>query len=153
MPGLGPGDSGFESRHSDTKVFVHTIHIEFVILFCMEKIISQIPVGEVRDRARTKLQGFVEFIREQGVVGLAIGFILGGAVSKVVASLVADLINPLVGLVLPGNGSLAEATFSIGETVFAWGNLVATVIDFVIIAAVVYFGFKMLGLDKLDKKK
>ncbi len=107
------------------------------------------PVGI----AKSKLQGFVQFIREQGVVGLAIGFILGGAVSKVVSSLVADLINPLIGLILPGNGSLAEATFMIGTTVFAWGNLVATIIDFVIIAAVVYFGFKLLGLDKLDKKK
>lgn len=107
------------------------------------------PVGI----AKSKLQGFVSFIREQGVVGLAIGFILGGAVSKVVSSLVADLINPLVGLLLPGSGTLAEATFTIGQTTFAWGNLVSTIIDFIIIAAVVYFGFKMLGLDKLDKKK
>jgi len=37
------------------------------------------------------MKGFLDFIREQGVVGLAVGFILGGAVSKLVASLVADI--------------------------------------------------------------
>lgn len=38
------------------------------------------------------MKGFIEFIREKGVVGLAVGFILGGAVAKVVAALVTDLI-------------------------------------------------------------
>ena len=41
------------------------------------------------------MKGFLEFVREQGVVGLATGFILGGAVSKVVTSLVTDIINPV----------------------------------------------------------
>jgi len=42
-----------------------------------------------------KFSGFIDFVREQGVVGLAVGFILGGAVSKVVSSLVKDIINSL----------------------------------------------------------
>jgi large conductance mechanosensitive channel len=46
------------------------------------------------------IRGFADFIREQGVVGLATGFILGGAVSKVVSALVSDIINPLLGIVL-----------------------------------------------------
>ena len=50
-----------------------------------------------------RLSGFVEFVRKQGVVGLAVGFLLGGAVSKVVSALVTDIVNPLVGLVL-GSG-------------------------------------------------
>ena len=44
------------------------------------------------------MKGFIDFIREQGVIGLAIGFILGGAVSKVVTSLVNDIISPVIGL-------------------------------------------------------
>ena len=44
------------------------------------------------------MHGFMDFIRTQGVVGLAVGFILGGAVSKVVAALVTDVINPLSAL-------------------------------------------------------
>jgi large conductance mechanosensitive channel len=43
------------------------------------------------------MKGFLNFIREQGVVGLAVGFILGGSVSKVVTSLVTDIINPVLG--------------------------------------------------------
>jgi large conductance mechanosensitive channel len=99
------------------------------------------------------MKGFIEFIREQGVMGLAVGFILGGAVSKVVSSLVTDLVNPLVGLALGAIGNFEEAYFSIGSAHILWGSLVSSLIDFLIIALVVYFGVKILKLDKLDKKK
>ncbi len=97
------------------------------------------------------MQGFIDFIREKGVVGLAIGFLIGGAVSKLVASLVEDVINPLVGLAL-GKVGLADATWTIGTAELKWGHFVSSIVDFVIIAAVVYFGFRLLRLDKLDKK-
>ncbi len=99
-----------------------------------------------------KLQGFVDFIREQGVVGLAVGFILGGAVSKTVTSLVENIINPLVGALM-GKVALADKAFNIGSVAIKYGAFISTMVDFVIIAAVVYFGVKALGLDKLDKKK
>jgi large conductance mechanosensitive channel len=99
------------------------------------------------------MKGFLNFIREQGVMGLAVGFILGGAISKLVASLVNDLINPILGLALGAVGNLQDAYFSIGSAQVMWGSFVATIIDFIVIAAVVYFGVKGLGLDKLDKKK
>jgi large conductance mechanosensitive channel len=99
------------------------------------------------------MHGFITFIREQGVVGLAIGFILGGAVSKLVSSLVTNIINPLIGLIVPNTTSLATATFTFGSSIFNWGGFVTTLIDFIVIAGVVYYGFKMLKLDSLDKKK
>lgn len=99
------------------------------------------------------MQNFLNFIREQGVVGLAIGFILGGAVSGVVASLNKDIINPLVGLVLGSGEALQGMTFNVLSAEIAFGNFVSVLINFVIVAAVVYYGFKGLGLDKLDKKK
>lgn len=99
------------------------------------------------------MKDFISFIREQGVVGLAIGFVLGGAVSKVVASLVEDIINPLIGVVLGATGALDSAIFKVGPVEIMWGSFVSTLIDFVIIALVVYYGFKVLGLTKLDKKK
>jgi len=94
------------------------------------------------------MKGFVDFMREQGVVGLAIGFIIGGAVSKLVASFVSDVINPLVGLIFSVD-SLAEMSAG----VVTYGAFLTALIDFAIIAAVVYFMFKGLGLEKLDKKK
>ena len=105
-----------------------------------------------RTIVRGKLAGFMDFIREQGVVGLAVGFILGGAVAKTVSSLVDNIINPLVGLLL-GKVDLAEKMTVIGNTSIKWGAFIATIVDFVIVAAVIYFGIKALGLDKLDKKK
>jgi len=98
------------------------------------------------------MHGFIAFIREQGVVGLAVGFILGGAVSKIVASLVDNLVNPIVGLAL-GKVDLADKAITLGSASLRYGKFISTLVDFIIIAAVVYFGVKMLGLDKLDKKK
>lgn len=98
-----------------------------------------------------KLQGFMDFIRAQGVVGLAVGFILGGAVSKIVSSLVENVINPLVGLAL-GKVDLADKAVEMGGATLKYGAFISTVVDFIIVAAVIYFGVKALGLDKLDKK-
>lgn len=99
------------------------------------------------------MKGFLNFIREQGVVGLAVGFILGGAIAKIVSALVTDLINPLIGLALGSVGGLKEASFQIGSANILYGDFIATVIDFVVIALVVYIGVNMLGLLKLDKKR
>lgn len=99
------------------------------------------------------MKGFIDFIREQGVVGFAVGFILGGSISKVVASFVNDIINPVVGIILGKAGDLKENYLPIGEAKIMWGNFISSTIDFLIIAAVVYFGVKLLRLEKLDKKK
>jgi len=99
------------------------------------------------------MKGFIDFIREQGVVGLAVGFILGGTVAKVVSSLVTDIINPLLGIVLGAAGSLKDAYLPLGPAKLMWGSFITTLIDFLTIALVVYYGVKVLKLNKLDKKK
>jgi large conductance mechanosensitive channel len=99
------------------------------------------------------MKGFLEFIREQGVVGLAVGFILGGAVSNLVKSVVNDLINPILSIILGAAGNLREAVLKIGPIEILYGNFLANIIDFLVIALVVYYGIKGIGLDKLDKKK
>ena len=101
---------------------------------------------------KVPVSGFFDFIREQGVVGLAVGFILGGSIRSVVDSIVVDIINPLLGLIL-GKVDLSQAVLKIGSAQIAWGNFVTTLINFTIVAGVVYFGVKGLGLEKLDKKK
>jgi large conductance mechanosensitive channel len=99
------------------------------------------------------MKGFLDFISEQGVVGLAVGFILGGAVSKLVSALVEDIISPILAIGLNNLKSLKDATLQIGAAKIMWGDFVNVAIDFAVIALVVYFGVKLLKLDNLDKKK
>lgn len=107
---------------------------------------------------RKTLRDFTDFIREQGVVGLAIGLTLGVAVTALVNSIVNNIINPLLGLLLPGRGDL-DNKFICLDTVdgactnkLSWGAVVSSLIAFLTIAAVIYFGVKLMKLDKLDKK-
>ncbi len=93
--------------------------------------------------------GFVEFIRERGVMGLAIGFVLGSAVQKVVSAFVADIVTPFIGIFLGRADGLKS--FAIGN--FLIGDFLSVMIDFLILAAIIYFVFKALRLEKLDKPK
>ena len=111
---------------------------------------SRLPI---KKHLSNHAHGFMDFIREQGVVGLAVGFILGGSVSKVVSSIVNDLINPLLGIFLGSTNDLKNAVLNIGNVKVMWGDFASNLIDFLIIALVVYVGVKLLRLDKLDKKK
>jgi len=103
----------------------------------------------VKKQVKKQVYGFLDFVREQGVAGLAIGFILGGAVSSVVKSLVDDIIEPLISMVIGSSNGLQA--LAIGPVTY--GNFLTTIIDFLIIAAVVYFGFRKLGIVKVDNKK
>jgi large conductance mechanosensitive channel len=107
----------------------------------------------VKKIAEKHIGGFTQFIREQGVVGLATGFLLGGAVSKVVTAFVTDIVNPLVSIMLGSGEGFRQASVRLGGVEVFWGDFASVLIDFLIVAAVVYFVFKGLGLEKLDKKK
>lgn len=98
------------------------------------------------------MAGFMEFIKKQGVTGLAVGFLLGGAVSKMVTALVNDVVNPLLGLILGGTAGIKEASIQFGSVIFPWGDFVSALIDFIVIAFVVYYGVKILGIEGIDKK-
>lgn len=105
------------------------------------------------------MQGFVDFIREQGVVGLAIGLILGFASKSVVDSLVNNIFNPIVGL-LTGGISLEHKTTCIKHdaagqcaTTLHYGQFLSDFISFLVVLALVYLVFISLKLERLDKKK
>ena len=99
------------------------------------------------------MKNFVEFIRAQGVIGLAISFILGGTIQKVVTALVNDIINPVLGIILNIGGGLKEAVLVVGSVRILWDDFVSVYIDFIVISAVIYILVHGLRLDKLDKKK
>lgn len=92
--------------------------------------------------------GFRDFIRKQGIVGVAIGFVLAGAVAKMVTALVTDIINPLIGLILVNAENLKNAKLRIRNVEILWGDFVSATIDFLIIALVVYFAIKLLRIEE-----
>ncbi|MBI1856765.1 MscL family protein [Candidatus Saccharibacteria bacterium] len=104
------------------------------------------------------LEGFVAFIREQGVVGLAVGLVLGVAAKSVVDSLVNNIFNPIVGLI-GGGGELGNRYVCLKEVAgqctnkLGYGSVVNSIVSFLVVAAMVYFLIKGLKLDKIDKKK
>ncbi len=113
-----------------------------------------------RKRAAERTEsGFFAFVREQGVVGLAIGLVIGTQVKIVVDQLIASFVNPVLGLLLPGQGDLSQKKFSLTVSsldktaVFAWGQFVYVLISFIAVAAIIYYIVKGFKLDKIDLKK
>lgn len=107
----------------------------------------------------SQIKGFLDFIRTQGVIGLAVGLVLGGAVGVVVKSLVDNVVMPPIGLLLGSGDGLKGLTWTIGTgkggdpATIAYGVFLNDFINFIVIAAVIYFTLKLLRLDKLDAKK
>lgn len=106
----------------------------------------------VRGSVSKPANGFVTFLREKAIVGLAIGFVVGTQVQGIVKSFIADFINPFVALVFPGNAELSARKWSIYGADFKWGDMVFQLIDFLFIIFVIYFVIRLFKLDRLDKK-
>lgn len=98
------------------------------------------------------LTEFKEFLKEYKVIGLAVALIIGLAATSLVKSIVDNLIMPIVTPFIPGGG-WQTATFSIWKIVIGWGALLGAIINFVIIAFVVFIIAKyMIKEDKVTKK-
>ena len=84
---------------------------------------------------------FIAFLGKGGILGLAIGFIMGTYIGKLVSALVSDLIMPIPGALIPGGDwRTAVISLPIGNGMnFAVGDFVGVVIDFIIVAIVIFF--------------
>jgi large conductance mechanosensitive channel len=100
------------------------------------------------------MKDFIIFIREKGVLGLAVGIIMGGAVTKLVTSIVDNLINPLIGVVTGAAGNLNALVYTMPLTsiTFKYGAFISSLIDFIAVLAVVYFVFVKSPINKIDRK-
>jgi large conductance mechanosensitive channel len=95
---------------------------------------------------------FKEFLAEYKVVGLAVAFIMGIAATSLVQSLVKDIIMPLITPFIP-NGAWQTATLALGPFVLAWGDFLGQLINFLILAFVVFLIAKyVIGEEKVTKK-
>ena len=109
------------------------------------------------------IKEFRDFIARGNVMDLAVGIIIGAAFTAIVKSMVDDLINPIIGMIIGGidftnmyfvmSGTVAEGTSLAaaregGATVFAFGAFITAVINFLIIAFVVFLLVKMVNRMK-----
>ena len=107
----------------------------------------------------SQIKGFVDFIRTQGVVGLAVGLVLGSAVSTLVKSLIDNVVMPPLGLLLGSAEGIKGLSVTMGVTaagkpaVLNYGIFLNDFINFIIIALVVYLIVHLLRFDRIDKKK
>jgi large conductance mechanosensitive channel len=113
------------------------------------------------------LQEFKEFAVKGNVVDLAVGVIIGGAFGKIVDSVVADLIMPLVGAVIgkldfsnlyvalaaipPGTENTLAALKKAGIPVFAYGNFITIAVNFAILAFIIFLMIKQINKMKKEE--
>lgn len=101
--------------------------------------------------------GFLDFVRTQGVIGLAVGLAIGTAAGDTVKKLVEGFINPVVQFLVGSGDRLASATWHLelfGRSAdFAWGAALSSAITLVATALVIYWIVNVFKLDKIDKKK
>lgn len=93
------------------------------------------------------LKEFRDFIARGNVMDMAVGIIIGAAFTAIVASMVDDLVNPLIGLFV-GGVDFSALSFGLGDAQFMYGNFVNAVIKFLIIAWVVFLLVKTLNRVK-----
>ena len=98
------------------------------------------------------LKEFKAFAMRGNVMDLAVGVILGTAFGKIVSSLVADIIMPIVGLLI-GGINFTRLSFTFGKAVVKYGVFIQTVVDFVIIAFSIFLFIKLFNKVYIREKK
>ena len=96
------------------------------------------------------LKEFKEFAMKGNIVDLAVAVIIGGAFGKIVTALTSAIIMPIISLII-GKGGVTDISFSIGKTIFPIGIFLQSVIDFILIALVLFMIIK--AMNSLKKKE
>lgn len=101
---------------------------------------------------------FKEFISKGNVMDMAVGIVIGGAFTKIVTSLVNDVIMPAIGMIFGGVNfttlrcviTPADEAAGIEESAIYYGNLIQTIVDFILVALVIFCVVK--GINKMRAK-
>ena len=94
---------------------------------------------------------FMEFLMKYQVIGLAVAFIIGAAATKLVTATVNDIIMPIIAVIIPG-GDWRSQVLEIGPLKFLVGDFVGNVIDFIIVALVIFLIVKFIMKGDTSKK-
>ncbi len=94
---------------------------------------------------------FMEFLMKYQVIGLAVAFIIGAAATKMVTAAVNDIIMPVIAVLIPG-GDWKKTELVLGPVKFLVGDFAGAIIDFIIIALVVFLIVKFMMKEDATKK-
>ena len=95
---------------------------------------------------------FMDFLMKYQVIGLAVAFIIGAAATKMVTACVTDIIMPVIAVLIPG-GDWRTQVVQVGPIKFLVGDFVGAIIDFVIIALVVFLIVKFMMKEDATTKR
>ena len=96
------------------------------------------------------MKEFKEFISRGNVMDMAVGIIIGGAFTAIVGSLVADIIGPIIGMIL-GGVDFSSLSVQVGEATLTYGNFIQAIINFLIVAWVIFMIVK--SMNKMKRKE
>lgn len=95
---------------------------------------------------------FKKFALKGNILDLAVGVIIGGAFGKIVSSLVADIMMPIIGLI-SGGVNLSKLMYTYGDAHIKYGLFIQTVIDFLIISISIFFFIRLINRISFKKKE
>lgn len=98
------------------------------------------------------LNEFKEFAVKGNVIDMAVGIVIGGAFTAIVTALVENILTPLLGLITGGT-NFEELSFGVGEAQFMYGKLIAAIINFVLVALVLFCIVKAVNKARNARKK
>lgn len=105
---------------------------------------------DVLKKGENTLKEFKEFISKGNIVDMAIGVIIGSAFGKIVTSLVNDIFMPIIGVII-GGLDFSNLSIKVGNSTIMYGSFIQNVVDFLIVAACIFFMIKVLS--KFKKKE
>ena len=93
---------------------------------------------------------FKKFATKGNVIDMAVGVVIGGAFTAIVGSLVADIITPIIGMIL-GGVDFSTLSVQVGEATLTYGNFIQAIINFLIVAWVIFMIVK--SMNKMKRKE
>ena len=123
--------------------------------FLVKPLMKILPTREEIDNNALKkgentLKEFKEFISKGNIVDMAVGVIIGSAFGKIVTSLVNDIFMPIIGVII-GGLDFSNLSIKVGNSAIMYGSFIQNVVDFLIVAACIFFMIKVLS--KFKKKE
>lgn len=105
-----------------------------------------------------QVKDFMQFVKDKGVVGLAVGLAIGVQVGNTVSAIVEGLINPIVAFIVGDTKGLESATWTVIDLenrslVIGWGQIFSATITLLGVAFVVFYAVKLLRIDTDGKGK